>query len=64
MFFGYNITTSIPSILLNPLATAPPVSPDVATRTVIFSFLFFSAIKPRNLAMNLAPTSLNARVGP
>ena len=42
-------------------ATAAPVSPDVATK--IFKILF-SVKYSREFARKLAPTSLNARVGP
>ena len=49
--------------LKNPFATAPPVSPDVATRMVIFLFLILLEYD-RQFAINLAPTSLKAKVGP
>ncbi len=44
-------------------ATAPPVSPLVATRIVFFSPLFLSSLSIVH-ARNLAPKSLNALVGP
>ena len=54
----------MPSTPRKPLATAEPVSPDVATSTLT-CFLPSLRMKYCNsLAMNRAPTSLNASVGP
>ena len=58
------MTTSTPSTPKKPLATAPPVSPEVATRTV-FLAPFLSELKyAKQRDINRAPTSLNAIVGP
>ena len=55
--------TSVPSIPKKPEATAPPVSPEVATKTV--TFLGLCSLKyPIQRAIKRAPTSLNAMVGP
>ena len=60
---GYKITTSTPLTPKKPLATAPPVSPDVATKTVTFLELYLLKYA-KHLAINRAPTSLKAIVGP
>lgn len=60
---GYKITTRTPFTPKNPLATAPPVSPEVATKTVT-SFELFALKYPKHRAIKRAPTSLNAIVGP
>ena len=57
---GYKITTFIPSTPEKPFATAPPVSPEVATKIV--NLFWFKMEK--DLAKNLAAKSLKARVGP
>ena len=60
---GYKIFTSTPFTPKNPLATALPVSPDVATK--IQRFWSSSSLKTdTSLAINLAPKSLKAMVGP
>lgn len=55
--------TRVPATLWKAEATAPPVSPDVATRTVSSSVSSLVRYAMRR-AMNLAPKSLNASVGP
>ena len=57
------MTTETPSTPANPCATAPPVSPDVATITTA-RFPIELEKCPRQRLMNRAPTSLNASVGP
>jgi len=60
---GYSTATSTPGRPWNAAATAPPVSPDVATRMVSGRA---SPPRRRNMsaARKRAPTSLNAAVGP
>ncbi|MPM47258.1 hypothetical protein SDC9_93966 [bioreactor metagenome] len=53
----------MPGTLWKLLATALPVSPEVAAR-IILSLSDSLAIEANTPAMNLAPTSLKARVGP
>ena len=60
MPLGNRIATSILGRRQQAAATAPPVSPDVATRTV----RGLRSRRERHSAENLAPTSLNAAVGP
>src|SRR6266404_4861305 len=62
-FEGYRITTRIPGTLKNPCATALPVSPEVATNTVNCRSSPRTKY-PISRAMNRAPKSLNASVGP
>src|SRR3954462_4321415 len=62
-FFGYSSTTSAHGRRWNAAATAPPVSPDVATSTVSGPAAG-AHNRSREAARNLAPKSLNAQVGP
>ena len=60
---GYSTTTDTPGVSCRPAATAPPVSPDVATSTTSSR----SAPRlnwPSTAARKRAPMSLNASVGP
>ena len=57
------MTTSTPSTPKKLLATALPVSPDVATNTVVFLSEFLEKY-PKQRLKKRAPTSLKARVGP
>ena len=60
---GYSITTLTSLTPRKPLATAAPVSPEVATNTVtLFVLPLLKYSKQR--AIKRAPTSLNAMVGP
>ena len=58
--WGYKMTTSMLGTFKNPCATALPVSPLVATKMVKRLSLTFRSTRDKNLA----PTSLNAWVGP
>ena len=60
---GYKIVTSMFFDPKKPWATAPPVSPDVATKIWIFC-CFLAKKCDINAAINLAPKSLNAIEGP
>src|SRR5262245_49632610 len=62
-FFGYSSTTSAHDRRWNAAATAPPVSPDVATSTVS-GREECAQRRASEAARKRAPKSLNAQVGP
>ena len=61
---GYKTNTRMPGTPKNPFATALPVSPDVATKTLTYFSPFLRMKCPNRRAIKRPPTSLNANVGP